>query len=209
MLPGSRWLQSWLARIGFTEWVNALRALLRWDQRGEPMDGQPDIRSAHPQSPLSEPTMPKKAKSQKTPRPQRAKTSRSAAKPAARKPAAKRGAAASKRSGASRTATTEAVKRLVDALQTHPRQKDLISAGQEKDQLLRSLIPFYLARSLDDVEVTSGTTSRFWSQLGVSYAAPNAAKALRIHTGYVSETKKGKNITAKGIRYVEDAISRG
>lgn len=153
--------------------------------------------------------MPTKAKSKKTSRPQRAKTSRSATKkPAAKKATAKRGKAASKRTGASRTATAESVKRLAEALQSHPRQKDLISAGQEKDQLLRSLIPLYLARSVG-VEVTSGTTSRFWSQLGVSYAAPNAAKALRIHTGYASETKKGRTITAKGIRYVEDAINRG
>lgn len=153
--------------------------------------------------------MPRKAKSKKTSRPQRAKTSRSTAKkPAAKKAAAKRGKAASKRTGASRTATAESVKRVAEALQSHPRHKDLVAAGQEKDQLLRSLIPLYLARSVG-VEVTSGTTSRFWSQLGVSYAAPNAAKALRIHTGYASETKKGRTITAKGIRYVEDALNRG
>jgi AraC-like DNA-binding protein len=154
--------------------------------------------------------MPKKANSQKTSRPQRAKTAKkAAAKPAAKKAAAKRGASASKRTGASRAATAESVKQLVDALQAHPQQKDLVSAGQQqKDQLLRSLIPLYLARSLG-FEVTSGTTSRFWSKFGVSYAAPNAAKALRIHTGYASETKKGRAITAKGIRYVEDAIARG
>jgi transposase len=153
--------------------------------------------------------MPKKAQSKKTSSPPRAKMTKRAAKPAAKKAAAaKRGKTASKRTGASRAATAESVKQLAEALQAHPRQKDLISAGQEKDQLLRSLIPLYLARSLG-VEVTSGTTSRFWSQLGVSYAAPNAAKALRIHTGYASETKKGRMITAKGIRYVEDAINRG
>jgi hypothetical protein len=194
-------LESLLARTGFTDWVNELRSLLRHDGGGGPLDSQRDVRSEHPQSPPTESNMPKKAKSQKTARPQRAKSPRSAAKPATRKTAAKR-------TGASRTATTESVKRLVAALQSHPRQKDLISAGQEKDQLLRSLIPLYLARTAG-VEVTSGTTSRFWSKLGVSYAAPNAAKALRIHTGYASETKKGKTITAKGVRYVEDAISRG
>ncbi|WP_224249903.1 hypothetical protein [Hyalangium gracile] len=149
----------------------------------------------------------KQAQSKKTARPTRAKAPKRAARPAAKKAATKRGAA-TKRNGASRAATAEAVKQLVDALQNHPQQKDIVSAGQQKDQLLRSLIPLYLARSLG-VEVTSGTTSRFWSKLGVSYAAPNAAKALRIHTGYASETKKGKTITAKGIRYVEDAIARG
>jgi hypothetical protein len=205
------WLDSLLARLGFTEWVNELRALLRWGRTGEPLDAQPAVRSESPQSPPTESTMPKKAKSQKTPRPQRAKTAKkAAAKPAAKKAAAKRSASASKRgNGASRAATAESVKQLVDALQAHPQQKDLVSAGQQqKDQLLRSLIPLYLARSLG-LEVTSGTTSRFWSKFGVSYAAPNAAKALRIHTGYASETKKGRAITAKGIRYVEDAIARG
>jgi hypothetical protein len=152
-----------------------------------------------------------RAKSKKTTSPQRAKTQKRATKPAAKKAAAKRGASASKRTsnGASRAATAEAVKKLADALQAHPQQKAIVSAGQQqKDQLLRSLIPLYLARSVG-VEVTSGTTSRFWSKLGVSYAAPNAAKALRIHTGYASETKKGKAITAEGVRYVEDAIARG
>ena len=93
------------------------------------------------------------------------------------------------------------------ALRGHARQKDLVSAGKEKDQLLRSLIPLYLAKALD-VEVTSGTTSRFWSGLGVTYAAPNAAKALRLHAGYAQDTKKGKAITAKGVRYVEDALKQ-
>jgi len=205
------WLDSLLARLGFTEWVNELRAVLRRGRSGEPLEGQPSVRSESPQSPPTESTMPKKAKSQKTLRPQRAKPAakKAAAKPAAKKAAAKRGATASKRNGASRAATAEAVKQLVDALQAHPQQKDLVSAGQQqKDQLLRSLIPLYLARSVG-IEVTSGTTSRFWSKFGVSYAAPNAAKALRIHTGYASETKKGRAITAKGIRYVEDAIARG
>jgi hypothetical protein len=103
-------------------------------------------------------------------------------------------------------AATNALNVLVDALKTHPQQKSIVAAGQQKDQLLRSLIPLYLARSLD-VPVTSGTTSKFWSKLGVTYAAPNAAKALRTHTGYASETKKGRAITAKGIKYVEQAIA--
>ncbi|MBN1208732.1 MAG: hypothetical protein JXB05_27975 [Myxococcaceae bacterium] len=156
--------------------------------------------------------MPKKpqAKSKKTSsaRPQRAKSQTRTAKtarPAARKAAAKRGSASSP--GRATAKTTAAVKMLVDALQSHPQQKGIVSAGQQKDQLLRSLIPLYLARSLD-LAVTSGTTSRFWDKLGVSYAAPNAAKALRIHTGYASETKKGRAITAKGIKYVEQAIAK-
>lgn len=74
---------------------------------------------------------------------------------------------------------------------------------------MRSLIPLYLARSLDaELEVTSGTTSRFWGELGVTYAAPNAAKALRLHGGYAQDTQKGKAITARGVQYVEEMLSR-
>ncbi|WNG46951.1 hypothetical protein F0U60_24585 [Archangium minus] len=95
----------------------------------------------------------------------------------------------------------------MDALRAHPKQEVLVAAGRQKDQLLRSLIPLYLARALD-VEVTSGTTSRFWGELGVTYAAPNAAKALRLHTGFAQDTKKGKAITSKGIKYVESALAQ-
>nr|WP_225938013.1 hypothetical protein [Myxococcus sp. RHSTA-1-4] len=104
---------------------------------------------------------------------------------------------------------SEAVSRLVEALRAHPRHEALVSAGKQKDQLVRSLIPLYLARAVDtDLEVTSGTTSRFWGELGVTYAAPNAAKALRLHSGYAQDTKKGKAITARGIQYVEEALER-
>jgi hypothetical protein len=96
---------------------------------------------------------------------------------------------------------------LVDALRAHPRQEELLAAGRRKDQLLRSLIPLYLARSLA-LEVTSGTTSRFWSELGVTYAAPNAAKALRLNAGFTQDTPKGKALTPKGIKYVESALTQ-
>ncbi|GMU05853.1 hypothetical protein [Corallococcus caeni] len=128
------------------------------------------------------------------------------AAPAKKKSAAKK-APAAKKAATSGAASEDAVSVLETALRGHARQKDLVSAGKEKDQLLRSLIPLYLAKALD-VEVTSGTTSRFWSGLGVTYAAPNAAKALRLHAGYAQDTKKGKAITAKGIRYVEDALAQ-
>ena len=102
-----------------------------------------------------------------------------------------------------------AVEQLLAALHGHPRQQELISAGKQKDQLVRSLIPLYLARSLDaDFEVTSGTTSRFWGELGVTYAAPNAAKALRLHGGYAQDTQKGKAITPRGVQYVEEMLGR-
>jgi hypothetical protein len=134
-----------------------------------------------------------------------------AAKTAAPKAAAKSVAKASPaRAGtkAPRAQSSQAVTQLVDALKGHPQQKDLVTAGQQqKDQLLRSLIPLYLARALN-LEVTSGTTSRFWGTFGVSYAAPNAAKALRMNTGYAQETRKGKAITSKGVRYVEQALKQ-
>lgn len=104
---------------------------------------------------------------------------------------------------------TVAVGRLVEALKAHPRQEELITAGRQKDQLVRSLIPLYLARAAEtDVEVTSGTMSRFWGELGVTYAAPNAAKALRLHAGHAQDTRKGKVITPRGVQYVEEALER-
>ncbi|WP_233583464.1 hypothetical protein [Corallococcus sp. CA053C] len=141
----------------------------------------------------------------------RKKTAPAAKKAAAKKAPAKKAAArkaAPRAKSAAQPASEDAVSVLEAALRSHARQKDLVSAGKEKDQLLRSLIPLYLAKSLD-VEITSGTTSRFWSGLGVTYAAPNAAKALRLHAGYAQDTKKGKAITAKGVRYVEDALKQG
>jgi hypothetical protein len=159
--------------------------------------------------------MPKKpeAKSKKTSparttrakSPSKARVAKKAA-PAARKAAPKRSAKANPGRGASKAAP-EAVNKLVNALRAHPNQKGIVTAGQQKDQLLRSLIPLYLARALD-LEVTSGTTSRFWEELGISYAAPNAAKALRTHTGYAQETKKGRAITSKGVKYVEQAVTQ-
>ncbi|WP_253973519.1 hypothetical protein [Myxococcus dinghuensis] len=103
----------------------------------------------------------------------------------------------------------EVVGQLVAALRAHPHHAQLVVAGKQKDQLVRSLIPLYLAHAGQlDLEVTSGTTSRFWGELGVTYAAPNAAKALRLHAGYAHDTKKGKAITPKGVQYVEDALER-
>ncbi|NBC43600.1 hypothetical protein HRD49_32515 [Corallococcus exiguus] len=155
------------------------------------------------------------ARRKTAPKAKKAASKKSAAKkaPAAKKaaPAKKKSAAkkapAAKKAASSGATSEDAVSVLETALRGHARQKDLVSAGKEKDQLLRSLIPLYLAKSLD-VEVTSGTTSRFWSGLGVTYAAPNAAKALRLHAGYAQDTKKGKAITAKGVRYVEDALTQ-
>ncbi|MCE9667350.1 hypothetical protein LY474_05940 [Myxococcus stipitatus] len=119
-----------------------------------------------------------------------------------RAPAQGAGAASSQDPG-------EAVGQLVAALRAHPRHEQLVVAGKLKDQLVRSLIPLYLAHAAQlDLEVTSGTTSRFWGELGVTYAAPNAAKALRLHAGYAHDTKKGKAITPKGVQYVEEALER-
>ncbi len=97
----------------------------------------------------------------------------------------------------------DALAELLAALDAHPKKAALVKAGKQKDQLLRSLIPFYLAR---DIDITSGTTSRFWAKHGVTYAAPNAAKALRLHPGHVARTAKGARITPRGISYVEAAL---
>lgn len=95
---------------------------------------------------------------------------------------------------------------LLSALDSHPKKAALIKAGKQKDQLLRSLIPLYVGRS--GVEVSSGVTSKFWARHGITYAAPNVAKALREHVGYARRTAKGgPQITPNGIKYVEQALS--
>jgi hypothetical protein len=97
---------------------------------------------------------------------------------------------------------------VISALNKHPRKANLIRVGrEEKDQLLRSLVPLYVARQLN-LEITSGMISRFWKMHGVSYAAPNAAKALREHVGYARATRTGRQITPNGVKYVDQAILR-
>lgn len=94
---------------------------------------------------------------------------------------------------------------VLEGLEAHPRKAELIEAGKRKNQLLRSLIPLYLARG--SVEISSGTTSKFWARCGVTYAAPNAAKALRQHPGYSKRTAQGPRITQTGVKYVEKALA--
>jgi hypothetical protein len=102
-------------------------------------------------------------------------------------------------------AADEPLAQVLAALDAHPKKAALIKAGKQKDQLLRSLIPLYVARS--GVEISSGTTSKFWAAHGVTYAAPNVAKALREHVGYARRTAKGPQITPNGIKYVEAALA--
>jgi hypothetical protein len=100
----------------------------------------------------------------------------------------------------------EPVAQLLAALDVHPQRAALLRAGRGKDQLLRSLIPLYLAQGLD-VDVTSGTVTKLWARHGVKFAAPNAAKALREHDGYSRRTSAGPLITPNGVKYVEDALA--
>ena len=93
---------------------------------------------------------------------------------------------------------------LMSALGGHAKKSALIKAGKQKNQLLRSLIPLYLAKG--KIEVSSGTTSKFWKHHKVTFAAPNAAKALREHEGFARRTAKGPQITASGVKYVEKAL---
>jgi hypothetical protein len=99
----------------------------------------------------------------------------------------------------------DALGSVLTALEGHELKDSLIKAGKQKDQLLRSLIPLYVARNLS-AEVSSGVTSKFWAKFGVKYAAPNAAKALREHGGYSKRTKSGNQITPNGVKYVESAL---
>lgn len=118
------------------------------------------------------------------------------------KPPAK--AAAAKKPPAKASATDPLAQLLAEAA-AHPKRAALIKAGKQKDQLLRSLIPLYLTKG--GYEITSGTTSKFWAKHGVTYAAPNAAKALREHVGYARRTAKGLQITPNGIKYVEQSLA--
>lgn len=126
------------------------------------------------------------------------------------KPASKKTAPAPKKAAAKKPAKAAASKdplaSLLAKLDAHPKKNDLVKAGKQKDQLLRSLIPLYVGRDLD---VSSGTTSKFWSKFGVKYAAPNVAKALREHVGYARRGKNGgPQITPNGIKYVEGALAK-
>ncbi len=123
-----------------------------------------------------------------------------ATKPAPRKAAARKAAPAKKA-----VTATDPLATLLGALDSHAKKAALIKAGKQKDQLLRSLIPLYVGRGV--VEVSSGLTSKFWAKHGVTYAAPNVAKALREHVGYARRTAKGPQITPNGIKYVEQALS--
>lgn len=93
---------------------------------------------------------------------------------------------------------------LNELFNAHPKKAALIKAGKKKDQLLRSLIPLYVAG--DGIDVSSGTTSKFWAKHGVKYAAPNVAKAFRTHPGNVKRTSRGPRITPAGVKYVEAAL---
>ncbi|NTX00570.1 hypothetical protein [Myxococcus sp. CA040A] len=174
-------------------------------------DGPPaEAVAAEPPAPRAS-KVAKKTRAVKSAKPAAAKASvtKSGKSPARSKARAKKREAAPASQAASSADTGQAVGQLMEALRAHPRHEELRSAGKLKDQLVRSLIPLYLARAVElDLEVTSGTTSRFWGELGVTYAAPNAAKALRLHAGYAQDTKKGKAITPKGVQYVEEALKR-
>lgn len=113
--------------------------------------------------------------------------------------------AARKAAPSKNVAAKDPLAQVLASLDAHPKKAGLIKAGKQKDQLLRSLIPLYVARG--GVEVSSGVTSKFWAKHGITYAAPNVAKALREHVGYARRTSKGPQITPNGIKYVEQALS--
>ncbi len=149
----------------------------------------------------------------KVPAPKAAASRAPAARSAARKPAGARPPATAKKAASAVPAPrarkpAEPVAQLLQALEAHPQRAAILRAGKSKDQLLRSLIPLYLAQGLD-VDVTSGTVTKLWARHGVKFAAPNAAKALREHEGYARRTSAGPLITPNGVKYVEDALSAG
>lgn len=125
---------------------------------------------------------------------------KSASKPAAKKTASKKAPTGN----TVKVSNKDPLAQVLAALDSNSKKAALIKAGKQKDQLLRSLIPLYVARNVD---VSSGVTSKFWAKHGISFAAPNVAKALREHVGYARRTAKGPQITPNGIKYVEQALS--
>ncbi len=123
------------------------------------------------------------------------------------KPAAKKSAKKPSRKPAAKKAAgvSDPLARLLTEAAAHPRRAALVKAGKQKDQLLRSLIPLYVTKG--GYEISSGTMSKFWAKHGVTYAAPNAAKALREHVGYARRTSKGLQITPNGLKYVDQALA--
>lgn len=128
------------------------------------------------------------------------------AKAVVKKPA-KKAAKSPTRQGAGAPKTKDALSVVLGNLAKHPGKNALIKAGTHPDQLLRSLIPLYLAQG-SGVDVTSGVITTFWKKHGVKFAAPNAAKALRQHVGYARQTKGGREITPNGVKYVEAAVQK-
>lgn len=129
-------------------------------------------------------------------------------RPAAVKPVAKKATKkAGKTAKTQAAATDDAFEVVMATLARHPAKAALVKAGSQPDQLLRSLIPLYLAQQ-SGAKVTSGTINKFWQKHGVKFAAPNAAKALREHVGYARASKNGPQITPNGVKYVEAALQK-
>ena len=122
------------------------------------------------------------------------------------KKAAKKAAPKAKAVKAGKAEKVDAGAQLDAALEASGKKAAVLKAGKQKDQLLRALLPLYLSKG--EFEVTSGTTSKFWSKNGVSFAAPNVAKALREHAGYARRTAKGAQLTPNGVKYVEAALAK-
>jgi hypothetical protein len=127
--------------------------------------------------------------------------------PAPKSPVAKK-AKPAKASKAKPAATaTDPLEALLSALDGHAKKAALIKAGKQKDQLLRSLIPLYVGQKLA-LDISSGTTSKFWAKHGVKFAAPNAAKVLREQKGYAKRAGSSVQITPSGVSYVEAALKK-
>jgi hypothetical protein len=207
-----KFIERKLKETRIEERVNELRRVLGLDKKGAKavaaVPAPPRVEAKHeavpaprkvvapPEpAPTPEPVPAKKAAAKKP----AAKKAAAKKAPAAKKPAAKKAAAPAADGGDPLTA-------VLAALDARANKADLIDAGKQKDQLLRSLIPLYVAQGLE-VEVSSGVASKFWAKHGVKFAAPNAAKVLREHAGYAKRTPKGPRISAAGVKYVEAALA--
>ncbi len=138
--------------------------------------------------------------------PPEVKKAGSAPKSAAPAAAGKAAAGGKKKAAKKSKAAPDLHAQLTHALNAHAQKDALLAAGKQKDQLLRSLVPLYVAKELG-LGLNSGAISRFWADQGLKFAPPNAAKALRQKAGFAKAGKAGQRITPSGVQYVEDALA--
>ncbi len=193
-----RFIERKLKQARIDERIAELRAALKLPTKGAPAAKSAPVKSAPATTAPKSTPAPKPAPTPKAAPAAKSKPQPKPVKKAAKKPAPQR---------AAEKPTVDPLAALLSALDGHAKKAALIKAGKQKDQLLRSLIPLYVGQKLG-VDISSGTTSKFWARHGVTFAAPNAAKVLREQKGYATRSGSTVQITRNGISYVEAALKK-